>query len=215
MNRPALTIAAALIAGATLTTTAEAGGLRLGFGMPLGSFVAHSLANGAQNQGYSSGRSGYERAQEQRAAKIRAAKAAAAKRQAVAEAEASTRARKAKLAAAQPSTQDVEIKTAKIESTTTATDAAPTIYVPNTPAVVETPKADAEIAKVGEIDDAVKIEAPKVEQLQQVVTIEKPATVATPEKVETKSAEKTSAKAQRICRRFSAAIAGLVDIPCE
>ncbi|MGQ0456457.1 MAG: hypothetical protein ACT4OU_05290 [Hyphomicrobium sp.] len=217
MNRTALTLAAALVTGATFTNAAEAGGLRLGFGMPLGSFVAHSLSQESRHSGYSSGRSGYERMQEQRAAraaKVAAAKREAAKRQAIAEAEA--RARKAKaVAAAQATTENVEIKTAKIEDKTTATDAAPTIYVPTAPAVVDAPKADAEVAKVGAIDDAVKIEAPKTEELKQVVTIEKPAQPVTVEKVETKPTETTSAKAQRICRRFSAAIAGLVDIPCE
>jgi hypothetical protein len=45
MNKTTFALAAALIAGTTMTSTANAGGVRLGFGFPLGSFVAHSNEN--------------------------------------------------------------------------------------------------------------------------------------------------------------------------
>ena len=47
MTKTTLALAAALLAGTTLTSAANAGGVRVGFGFPLGSFVAHS------NQSYS------------------------------------------------------------------------------------------------------------------------------------------------------------------
>ena len=49
MNRTAFAIAAALLAGTTLTSAANAGGLRVGFGFPLGSFIAHSNQNYSDN----------------------------------------------------------------------------------------------------------------------------------------------------------------------
>jgi hypothetical protein len=46
MTKITLSLAAALIAGTTMmTSAANAGGLRLGFGFPLGSFVAHPNEN--------------------------------------------------------------------------------------------------------------------------------------------------------------------------
>ncbi|MET0432267.1 MAG: hypothetical protein ABWZ86_07290 [Hyphomicrobium sp.] len=50
MTKMTLALAAALIAGTTMTSAANAGGVRLGFGFPLGSFVAHS--NEAFDGGY-------------------------------------------------------------------------------------------------------------------------------------------------------------------
>ncbi|MEQ1653470.1 MAG: hypothetical protein ABL897_13350, partial [Hyphomicrobium sp.] len=40
MTKTALTLAAALLTCTTLSSAAEAGGIRVGFGFPLGSFVA-------------------------------------------------------------------------------------------------------------------------------------------------------------------------------
>ncbi len=45
MTKIALALAAALIAGTAMTSAANADGVRLGFGFPLGSFVAHSNEN--------------------------------------------------------------------------------------------------------------------------------------------------------------------------
>jgi hypothetical protein len=49
-----------------------------------------------------------------------------------------------------------------------------------------------------------KVEAPKVDKV---------ATVETSEKPEVKTVPLSAVK--RVCRRFSAAIAGLVDVPCQ
>lgn len=234
MTKTALALATALIAATTLTNAAEAG-VKLGFGLPLGVFVASELMKGAQKSHNSSRRGGYEHAQAQqreakaaRAAKIAAAKREGARRQAVAKAEAAeraeARARKSKAVANAPeATRDVEVKTAKIETKTVATDAAPAIYVPTTPdtaaaaapSPITTSSIDAEVAKVGEIDDAVKITAPKTTPVQPIVKAETSAPVTIADSTEAKPAQTTSDKVQRICRRFSAAIAGLVDIPCE
>ncbi len=217
MNRPVITIAAALIAATTFVNAKPAqAGMRLGFGVPLGMFVAHSLAESSRRQHYNDLRD----QREARAARIAAAKreaaisaakrdaAIAAKREAAAE----ERARKAKLAAKASEPLDEEVKTVKLENKAVTTDAAPTINVPAAPVAAATSTAvEAEVAKVGEINDAVKIAAPKTEQLQQVVTAEPIAQPVAQPVV----AESTTSKAKRICRRFSAAIAGLVDVPCE
>lgn len=207
MTRPAIAIAAAMIAATTLTNAKPAeAGVRLGFGVPLGMFVAHSLAESSRRAHYDDLRA----QRQERAARIAAAKReaaiAAAKREAALEER--ERARKAKLLA--KASEPVTSNDAKLVTT----DAAPTINVPATPAAATTSAPVAtEIAKVGEVDDAVKIAAPKTEQLQQVVTVEPVAQPAVQPAAQ--PTESATSKAKRICRRFSAAIAGLVDVPCE
>jgi hypothetical protein len=218
MTRPALAIATALIAATSPTNGAEAGGLRLGFGMPLGTFVASPFAPGSVHQPRHS--SGYNKLQQQREANVRAAKIANAKREYAAKQEAEAR----RQAVARAETADkaqvknAEITTAKVETSTATTEAAPMIKIPDAPVNVAAPAAAsyAEVAKVGVIDDAVRIAAPKTAALQQVVTIEKePASTTTvADKVDAEPT-KVADTAQRICRRFSAVIGGLVDIPCE
>ena len=76
---------------------------------------------------------------------------------------------------------------------------------------VEMPKVEAFKVDAPKVE-AVKAEAPKVEapKVEKVATVEK--TVSTG-----KSDQKTVAAAdtKQVCRRYSAAIAGLVDVPCE
>ena len=55
MTKTTLALAAALLAGTTLTSAANAGGVRVGFGFPLGSFIAHSNQS-YSGEGYGSGR---------------------------------------------------------------------------------------------------------------------------------------------------------------
>ena len=218
MTKTTLAIAAALLAGTTLTSAANAGGVRLGFGFPLGSFVAH------QNQSYTPS-SGYEKhcakparvaRHHEEAAPVRHVKRAAPKQE-VAEAPAPRkikRAPKVEVAEAAPApriakVKPVEVQEARLEDKTVANDATPSIYVPETPVAdvkgtqstpVEVTTASIEPAPVA---TEAKIETPAVEK---TVTIEKD---------EPKAKIAVSGEVKRLCRRFSAAIAGLIDVPCE
>lgn len=204
MTKTALAIAAALIAGSTFTSTADAGGIRVGFGFPLGSFVARPHQSYDATPSYQARRHHNEAAAAARQAKRAAAKAEYA--------EAQQRARKAAQHAA---VKQAAIKTASVESKSVKSDVVPAITVPETPVtqpvaqVIETEKTDTtatrKVAIATEPDPAlnkaVTVEAPKVEKTVEV------------EKVEVKPSTKETAK--RVCRKFSAAIAGLIDVPCE
>jgi hypothetical protein len=217
MTKTALTLAAVLLAGTTLSTAANAGGIRLGFGMPLGSFVAHS------NQSYNSKPSyGYgEKKCAKKAAPARhyvkheepaprkVVKHTAPKKIEVAE-EAPVRRIKKVVKA------PVAIQTAKLEDKAIISDAAPSIVVPETPPAAEIvgtqSTAAIEIAKVSAEPAATETAALVKEEVKA-----EPAKVETPkaETEEPKVKATISSEAKRICRRFSAAIAGLIDVPCE
>ena len=220
MNRPALALLTAVIAGTTLTNAAEAG-IRLGFGLPLGVFVASSLAQSAQRSPYTGPRAAdrmyAERkardARRQAAGKQQAA-AIAARREAAAVAEA--RARKAK----QAEVAKAEATETKAQTTVSdnkpLTEAAPAIFVPDAPATTaDTGTSDqvAEVATVGVIDDAVKIKAPTSQPVAPAAKTQKTASIA--ENVETKPVAKPSTKSTAGCRRFSALVGALIDVPCE
>src|SRR3954453_7296059 len=103
MTKTTLALAAVLIAGSTMMTgAANAGGIRVGFGFPLGSFVAHP------NQNYSDG------AYERRCEKERARRYEAGRE--VAAAAAARRAHPAKIQLAQNATAETPVvKVAKLE----------------------------------------------------------------------------------------------------
>ena len=212
MTKIALTLAAALLAGTTLSNDANAGGIRLGFGMPLGSFVAHS------NQSYNSKpSSGYgEKKCAKKAAPARhyvkheepaprkVVKHTAPKKIEVAE---EAPVRHIKKAVKAP----VAVQTATLEDKSVISDAAPSIVVPETPPAAEVTGTQAtpaiETANVTTETAAAVTEAVKTE----------PAKVETA-KVETQEPKRKinlTSEAKRVCRRFSAAIAGLIDVPCE
>jgi hypothetical protein len=190
MTKTTLTLAAALLAGTTLTSAANAGGIRVGFGFPLGSFVAHS------NQSYSGGGYGHRncnhrhyaaRPRHHRPTKVVKAKS---KPQAV---------------ASKPVKQVV--KTAKLEDKL-VTDDSTTTEIAKTPATTnnETKPAEAtNTTTTSSIDK--KSETPKVEKTASIET-------SPTDKTETKATSVT-AKVKHVCRRFSAAVAGLVDVPCQ
>jgi hypothetical protein len=163
---------AALLAGTTLTSAANAGGIRVGFGFPLGSFIAHS------NQSYSGGygdpdchRPHY-----------------APRRRHEAEASPVRKVRRTPKAIAQDEPKIIKtaapiVKTAKLEDK------------------LETnPATTTEIAKTTTASSTTT-NAAKVE------------TVATVEKASTKVS--VPAEVKQVCRRYSATIAGLVDVPCS
>lgn len=202
MTKTTLTLAAALLAGTTLTSAASAGGIRVGFGFPLGSFIAHS------NQSYSGGGYGHRncnhrhyaaRPRHHRPTKVVKAKS---KPQAV---------------ASKPVKQVV--KTAKLEDKL-VTDDTTTTEIAKTPATTNTETKPAETTNTTtssiekKTDDSsssvattANTETPKVEKTASVET-------SSTDKTETKAVS-VPAKIKHVCRRFSAAVAGLVDVPCQ
>ncbi len=210
MTKIALTLAAALLAGTTLSNAANAGGIRLGFGMPLGSFVAHSLQNQSSGSGYGQKHCAKPAPRRHVAeqAPARRVNHTPPKRVVVAE---QAPVRHVKKVVNAP----VAIQTATLEDKTVINDAAPSIVIPETPpaadltgtqstAAVETATLATEtVANTATTETPVKDEA-KVE----TVKVENDA------KVE-KDEPKRKINLVRICRRFSAAIAGLIDVPCE
>ena len=214
--------AAALLAAPNFSSTAEAGGVRLGFGFPLGSFVARP------HQSYDSAPS--YRAQKRVAKKPAAARAARTEEAAVRKAHKP----KAKVEIAEKAPvkryrTPAMVKTAKIENKSVVSDAAPTIRVPVPTAVVATPEVAAATPEVKTTEttpvvatettpvttQTAAVEPAPAAAVQDVVKVEEPKTetVATTVKEEPKVS--VSSKAKRVCRRFSAAVAGLIDIPCE
>ncbi len=229
-------LAAALLAGSTFSATANAGGgVRVGFGFPLGSFVAHPHQNYNQSSSY-----GYKKSCdkpvraarhiEREEAPVRKAHRAAPKVE-VAEKPAPKvikRAPKVEVAEEAPVRRVVkkvvQVQTAKLDEKAVTTDAAPTVFVPAAPAAAAettapaaapvetaavtppatsttvTPAADAAVAAPAVKEEA-KVEAPKTEKIEK-------AEKDTPK-------VKISTDVKRLCRRFSAAIAGLIDVPCE
>jgi hypothetical protein len=204
MTKTTLALAAALLAGTTLTSAANAGGVRVGFGFPLGSFVAHSNQS-YSGEGYGSGRNCHK----PRYAARRRYEAAAAPVRKV---------KRAPKAAVAYKVSKPEVQTAKLEDklitndeTTTEIAKTPASDVSGTQSTTSTTTAvlDKEPAKTATTATpaTAKVEAPKIEK---VATVEKTETSG---KAEQKTISVPAAK--RVCRRFSAAIAGLVDVPCQ
>ena len=207
MTKTTLALAAALLAGTTLTSAANAGGVRVGFGFPLGSFIAHS------NQSYSGeGYGGGRNCHKPRYAARRQYEAAAAPVRKI---------KRAPKAAVAYKVSKPEVQTAKLEDklitndeTTTEIAKTPAADVSGTQSTASTSTTTTAVLDK-ETDKAAttttpataKVEAPKVEK---VATVEKTETSG---KAEQKTISVPAAK--RVCRRFSAAIAGLVDVPCQ
>jgi hypothetical protein len=205
MTKTTLALAAALLAGTTLTSAANAGGVRVGFGFPLGSFVAHSNQS-YSGESYGSGRSNCHKPRY------------AARRQYEAAAAPVRKIKRAPKAAVAYKVSKPEVQTAKLEDklitndeTTTEIAKTPASEISGTQSTANTTTAvlDKEPAKTSTTTTpaTAKVEAPKVEK---VATVEKTETSV---KTEQKTISVPAAK--RVCRRFSAAIAGLVDVPCQ
>lgn len=191
MSKIALTLAAALIAGSTFATEASAGGVRLGFGFPLGSFVArpHQSSSLGNNYAYQ------KKCEREKLAAMRRARAA--KKVEVAQSQ-----------AARKVTKPVEIKTAKVETKPVVAEA-PAVYVPEAPAAKEkevtipTTTTASVAPETTPAASEVKVDGTSSEKIEKV------------EAEQPKKAEDVASNAKRICRKFSAVIGGLVDIPCE
>lgn len=255
MTKTISTLAALFLATSALSSAAEAGGVRLSFGGPLGSFTAHpthSSGPGGTAKNYSHARSYAARNDHcekparrlaQQRAKVYAHKAPKIE---VAEAPAVRKIRKPKVVIERPHREAPEVKTAKLVDKDVVSDAAPSITVPESPvapvqvtgtqsspsartaslepATVPAPAAvapDAEPQAAAESTQAAATPAPAavetaVTEPAKVEPVKAEAAKTEPAKKTAKETKgKSDAMVARICRRFSAAIAGLIDVPCE
>ncbi len=177
MTKLTFALVAALIAGTTMTSAANADGVRLGFGFPLGSFVAHSNENYGGDYRRAE-RPRYVRRDDQDDAPVR--KVAKIKRPVETEvAEASVKA-------------PIVTKVASTKlSDRLSSD-------PSTTTVIEkTPAAKSDGAQANTITTA---------STETKATVNAEKNAATDEPV---------AATPHVCRRYSPAIAALVDVPCE
>lgn len=239
MSKTINTLAALFVAAIAVPSAAEAGGVRLQFGGPLGSFVAHPhLSSGPggtmRNRSYAESRSSYSAHCKQRelakARKIEIARQAAQARKArEIELARAAEVRRDKIETAERTARKAKVvQTAKLEDKTVTSDA-PVIFVPespapdakftgtqSTPAPARTAAVNTNEANTGtgvEAEDKTEVVVlPVVEEndTKAAETAEAKADEAEPEQ---KEAETTVA--EKICRRFSAAIAGLITVPCN
>ena len=216
MTTKALTLAALMLATTTLASTAEAGGVRLSFGGPLGMFTAHpnhSSGPGgtARNQHYAKPEARHYakpsyvgRKHQEEEAPVRHVKRAAPKVE-VAETPAPRKVKKQpKIVIEKPEVDEqVEVQTAKLDDKSVISDVTPSIYVP------ETPVAAAEFTGTQSTAAVIRTAALTPAPVTVVTKEAKQEEAAKPAKV-----EKSDTTAAKICRRFSAVIAGLIEIPC-
>jgi len=184
MTKIAFALAATVLAGTTMTNAANAG-VRLGFGFPLGSFIAHSAENYSSNdyRRYDRPRT-VRRDYDDEASARKVAKIKRAPKTEVAD------------APAKPRVIPV-VQTAKLEDKL-ASDPATTTVIEKTPAAANETTTPAKNVTTGSIKQA-------------LATTDKTETTA---KVDTETTTAT-AETKHVCRRYSPAIAGLVDVPCE
>jgi hypothetical protein len=191
MTKITLALTAALLAGTTLTHAANAGGIRVGFGFPLGSFVAH------QNQSYAGNGYGYGRHcdRERRVRRTYRTKAASVRKV--------KRHHKIDVAQAKPAPAPIA-KTVKLENKlesnpATTTEIAKASSSTNTKDSTAQPTTTASTTPT----------ATETAKTEKVATVEKTS-------ADGKADLKTVTTAvKQVCRRYSAAIAGLIDVPCN
>jgi len=232
MTKKTITLAALVLASTALATSANAGGIRLSFGGPLGSFVAHpNLSSGpggttrekhcakpAYAEHHYSKPSYVGRRNDDDEAPVRRVRHTAPKVEVAEEAPAPRK-------IAEKSSKPAEVKTAKLEDKGTISDAAPVIFIPDAPAPVaeftgtqSTPAAVRSAALAPE-PATTPIEASELEAKSEPKKDEATVSEAKPAKTEatekSEKAEKSGTLANKVCRRFSAAVAGLITVPCD
>ena len=237
MSKTINTLATLFVAAIAIPGAAEAGGIRLQFGGPLGTFVAHPhLSSGPggtmRNRSYAESRSSYsahckqrELAQARKARQIEVARQTAQARKAREIAEA----RRDKIEIAERAAVKAKaVQTAKLEDKLVASDA-PAIFVPespapdarftgtqSTPAPARTAAVDTNEANTGtgvEAEDKTEVVVLPVVEENDPKAAE--TTQATPVEAKPEKKETNTTVAEKICRRFSAAIAGLITVPCN
>lgn len=262
MTKTISTLAALFLATSAMSSAAHAGGVRLSFGGPLGSFTAHEkLSDGPAGTARYSRSSPHcdKPAKTYSVARHRDDDDDAPRRvvrkapkQEVAEAAPVHKMpRKPKVYIEKNETKP-EVKTAKLEDKSVLSDAAPAITIPQSPAAEaqvtgtqSTPASATAQTPAQTAAQTVTQPAPAPVPATQTATLEtapitapavapdaEPKTtvsatevVTEPAKAEPVKAEpekpaksakgKSDSMAARLCKRFSAAVAGLVDVPCE
>lgn len=190
MTKITIALTAALLAGTTLTQAANAGGLRVGFGFPLGSFVAHPT------QSYAGDGYGYRRHCDRKHYVRRSYQADAARVLRV------KRHRKINVAKAKQA--PVLVKTVKLESKLPSNPAT-TTEIAKTNSNRNDANSTAQLTTTASITPA----ATETSKTEKVVVVD---TTSGDEKADLRTATTT---VNQICRRYSATIAGLVDVPCN
>jgi hypothetical protein len=188
MTKITFALAAAVLAGTTMTSAANAGGVRLGFGFPLGNFVAHS------NQNYDGDRD-YRHYEKPRHVRRDYQDDAPARK--IAKVKRAPKADVADVPVKAPAAPVVN--TAKLENKL-ASDPATTTVLQKAPAAA----GDTTAAKDTTTGSSNKL-----------ATTDKTDTVATSDTATKSDSESNTDNNKHVCRRYSAAIAGLVDVPCE
>lgn len=236
MTKALSALAGVLFAASAMTSTAEAGGVRLSFGGPLGSFTAHErLSDGPAGTARYSRRCAEKPSAPKPYSVARhrddddtPARRSVRKTPKVEVAEQTPVRRKPKVEMEKPEARPV-VKTAKLEDKTVATDVAPSVTVPETPVApqITQPSLTSIADRTASLETApitVPAVAPDADPKNTATATEvatAPAPVAVQPVVETpkpvKAAKETKGKqeANRTCKRFSAAVAGLVDAPCQ
>ena len=245
MTSKTLTLAAALLATSTLTSVANAGGVRLSMAGPLGSFTAHpyqSSGPGGTLRGYAArphcNKPAYVKPSyvgrfkhDDDDAPVRRAKRVVPKVEVAEEAPAPRKIKrlpKVEVADEAP-VKVAPVKTAKLEDKTTTSDAAPAIFVPASPPVPVADLTGTQSTPAVERSAALAPTAATTSVTATESVVQTPETTAAVDPVESKAVEtkpaesktaKTAKKdtdsgmASKLCRRFSAAVAGLVSVPC-
>jgi hypothetical protein len=215
MTKTTLAIAAAVIAGTTLSSAANAG-FRVGFGFPLGSFVAH------EHQSYDRDCDRPRRAYRAEPArrpvyvaqpKTYSAPAVAQAKPvapAVAQAPATDTTKTAKLdSKLTSSTETASANVTEIKKASTD-DATP---VASTTAILAKAPEDSTNEGSAAKKDASTAEVTETPKTEKVAETKTEADSEAPKSDDQKVAQDTDDK--KVCRRITAAIAGLVDVPCE
>lgn len=198
-------LAAAILAGTAFTSAAEAGGVRLGYGFPLGSFVAREHSPDA-TRSY-----GHRKVKHHRSARVSAPVRKVLKN-------------KKKINVAEPHKVKAKpqvaektvviknkvktVKTAKVEDKTIVSDA-PVINVPGTPVAAQ-PQTTAPAA-----EKPVETAAVHPEPVVEVIKAEEPKTEQVTESASDADEVAVTERAKQACRRFSALIGKLIDVPCK
>lgn len=215
MTNKTLTLATLMLATTALTTGAEAGGVRLMFGGPLGMFNAHPHMSSGPGGNWRYNRHiarpdyfdepSYRRIR--RPVPVEVVDEAPARRVVKAKTEETSN----------------EVKTAKTDDKSTTADSTPTIFIPESPPLTGTqstpaPEHTAALAPtvVSKAEDTTTQIPVKQEPLKTSdVAPAAPETTA-PAKSETadKDEPRKTGAMKKLCRRFSAAVAGLIDVPC-
>jgi predicted membrane-bound mannosyltransferase len=190
MNTKLLVLATALAATATLSSAAEAGGgVRLGFGFPMGSFTATPARGGSY------------------AASPSAAQVMAAKKKAAMQAAAARRAAASKAKVAKATNEAGDTKDTAESTPTGSTALVQTATQPAISDASSAPQADAKVTTVAAKPEPAAAPAPAV--------VTEPAKETKVEATKDESAGKVSQAKDLACKKFIPAVGLTVSVGCK